>query len=72
MSLNRTSLTRYAPSMRDPDPKGAHKLAARQWHETGAIVLLPESIDRLDWQDRELVRAIAAKLYGPREGTTHG
>lgn len=72
MSLNRTSLTRYAATMRDPDPKGAHKLAARQWHEAGAIVLLPESIERLDWQDRELVRAIAAKLYGPREGKTNG
>lgn len=67
MSVSRTSLTRYARQMQDPDPNGAHKLAARQWHDTGAVVILPASIDRLDWQDRELVRAIATKLYGPRD-----
>lgn len=61
-----TSLTRHAASMRDPDPDGARRLAARKWHEDGAIVLLPESIERLDWQDRELVRAVATKIYGPR------
>jgi hypothetical protein len=63
---NRTSLTPYAANMRDPDPDGARKLAARKWHEQGIIVLLPESLARLDWQDRELVRAVAAKIYGPR------
>lgn len=62
----RTSLTPYAPRMRDPDPQGAHRLAARKWHEDGSIVLLPQSIARLDPLDRELVQAIAAKLYGKR------
>lgn len=62
----RTSLTPYAPQMRDPDPQGAHRLAARKWHEDGSIVLLPQSIARLDPLDRELVQAIAAKLYGKR------
>lgn len=64
--MNRSSLTRYAPLMRDPDPDGAHKLAARQWHENGSIVLLPESIAELSWEDRALVQAIAARLYGQR------
>jgi hypothetical protein len=63
----RTSLTRYAPLMRDVDESGPHRLAARKWHEDGSIVLLPESIERLDWQDRELVRGIAARIYGQRE-----
>lgn len=63
---SRTSLTPYAPAMRDPDPAGAMRLAARKWHDDGTIVLLPASIDRLDWQDRELVRSIAARIYGPR------
>lgn len=66
MSRSRTSLTPYAPMMREPDEQGPHRLAARKWHENGAIVLLPESIERLDWQDRQLVRSIAAKLYGQR------
>ncbi|MBB4859646.1 hypothetical protein HNO88_002975 [Novosphingobium chloroacetimidivorans] len=53
--------------MRDPDERGAHRLAARMWHTEGAVVLRPESIARLDPLDRDYVRAIAAKLYGPRE-----
>jgi len=52
--------------MRDPDPKGAHRLAAAMWHSEGTVIIRAESIERLDWQDRELVKAIAAKLYGHR------
>lgn len=62
------SMTRFAPLMREPDPNGAHRIAKAQWHDTGAIVLLPDQIERLPWQDRELVQAIAAKQYGPRNG----
>ena len=65
--MSRSSLTRYAPLMREPDPNGAHRLAKRQYHETGAITFLPDQIARLPWQDRELVNGIAAKLYGPRQ-----
>lgn len=61
-----TSLTKYADSMRDPDPSGARRLAARKWHEDGSIVLLAEDVERLGWEDRDLVRAIAAKIYGQR------
>lgn len=67
MSYSRGSLTPYAAQMRDPDERGAHRLAARMWHTEGAVVLRPESIARLDPLDRDYVRAIAAKLYGPRE-----
>lgn len=65
--IHRTSLTPYARFMQEPDPQGAKKLAARQWHEIGAVVILPDSIERMDWEDREFLRAVAAKLYGPRE-----
>jgi len=65
--VSRTSLTRYAPLMRETDPNGAHRIAKRQWHDTGAIVLLPDQIKRLAWQDRDLLNGIAAKLYGPRQ-----
>jgi len=65
--INRTSLTRFAPAMQtEVDRAGARKLAARQWRIDGTIVLLPDSIQKLDPLDRELVRAIAAKIYGPR------
>lgn len=65
--MSRTSLTRYAPPMRDEDPNAPRKMAAAAWHQTGMVVITPESIARLSWQDRELVQAIAQKLYGKRE-----
>lgn len=65
--IHRTSLTRFAGSMQDPDPHGARRLAARKWHEDGSIVLLAGDVERMEWQDRELVRALATKLYGARE-----
>lgn len=65
--MSRTSLTKYARTFNDPDEEGAKKLAARKWHEDGSIILLPGSIQRLDPLDRDLVNAIAAKLYGKRE-----
>ena len=61
------SLSRYAPLMRAPDPNGAHRLAKRQFHETGAITLFPDQLARMAWQDRELVQRIAAREYGPRQ-----
>lgn len=64
--ISRTSLTKYAPQMRDADPAGAHRLAARKWHEDGSVVILPESKARLDRLDRELLDAICTKLYGKR------
>lgn len=64
--IRRTSLTRYAAQMRDPDEDGAKRMAARKWHEDGSIILLPASVQRLDPLDRDLVKAIAARLYGPR------
>lgn len=65
--LSRTSLTPYARFMQEPDENGAKKMAARQWHQTGAVVILPDSIARMTWEDRDFLNAIAARLYGPRE-----
>jgi hypothetical protein len=67
--MSRSSLTRYAPLMRDPDPNGAHRLAKRQFHETGAITFLPDQLARMPWQDREIVNRLASKEYGPRQET---
>lgn len=65
--MSRSSLARYAPLMREADPNGAHRLAKRQFHETGAITFLPDQLARMPWQDRELVRQLAQRLYGKRE-----
>ena len=67
-----SALARFAPLMREADPNGAHRIAKQQWHQQGAIVLLPDQIARLAWQDRELVQQLAKKLYGPRQETGHG
>ncbi|MGF7152629.1 hypothetical protein [Novosphingobium gossypii] len=65
--INRTSLTPYARQMQDPDPTGARRMAARKWHEDGTVILMPDSIARLPWQDRELIQQIVGKIYGERE-----
>ena len=43
----------------------------RKWSPLPILVLSArgqenDKIAALDWQDRELVRAVAAKIYGPR------
>lgn len=58
----RSTLAPYAPSMREPDPAAARRLARQAFHETGFIVLDPAWIQ--SWGDRELVKAIAAKVHG--------
>lgn len=65
--IHRTSLTPYARFMQEPDETGAKRLAARQWHQTGAVVILPDSIARMNWEDRDFLNALAARLYGARE-----
>lgn len=68
MSGPRSPLAPFAHMMRDVDPNGARKLAAKLWHDAGIVILLPDSIARMDWQDREFVGAVAGRLYGKREG----
>lgn len=66
--LRRTSLTRHAPQMRDPDPEGARRLAAEMWHRDGSIVILADDKAQLDRLDREYLDAICSKRYGKRGG----
>jgi hypothetical protein len=35
------------------------------WREQGVLVVSPED-ERLSWPERELVRQLGEKLYGPR------
>lgn len=57
-----STLARHAASMRDPDPAAARRLARQAFHDTGFIVLDPAWVQ--SWGDRELVKAIAAKVHG--------
>ena len=67
--MSRSSLSRYAPLMREADPNGAHRVAKRAWHERGAVAFPEDMIARMPWEDREFLRRIAAKNYGPRQET---
>ncbi|WP_260927401.1 hypothetical protein [Novosphingobium sp. 9] len=62
---SRTSLTRYAPQMRDADPQGPRRAAKEAWLRHGIVVIQPGDVSGMD---RELVEAIARRLHGARSG----
>lgn len=55
------SLARYLPHTRET----ADETKARAWREYGVLVVDVESAP-LAWDNRELLKAIGEKLYGPR------
>lgn len=59
-----TSLSRFAASMRDPDPDGARKAARQLWHERGIAVVFPDDCHGLDWQ---FIEAVANRVHGRRK-----
>lgn len=65
--IHRTSLTAYAASMRDPDPDGARRFAAKVWHEQGVILLGPEVLNGMGWTDRAQIEAVVEKHFGKRD-----
>jgi hypothetical protein len=58
-----TSLTKFAATMRDPDPDGARKAASQAWHTMGIAVFFDGDCHGLD---REFIHAVANRLYGKR------
>lgn len=62
--MGTTSLTKYAASMRDPDPDGARAAARQLWLERGIATVFPGDCEKLDWM---FVEAIANRLYGMRK-----
>ena len=66
----RSSLAPYIGTMRDADPDGARRLAAKVHAETGMIILDPAWID--SWGDREFVKAIASKTLKTKGGKGGG
>lgn len=63
--LRRTSLTRFAGSMRDPDPRGQRAAAQQLYDHHGIVVIFPSDVERLDamW-----IEAIGKRLYGRNGG----
>ena len=60
MAEPRSYLGRYRPEPIDPEAA-----KRRGWRAHG-ILVVSEQDPRLSWPERELVRQLGAKLYGPR------
>ena len=60
MTEPRSYLGRYRPEPIDPEAA-----KRRGWRAHG-ILVVAERDPRLTWPERELVRQLGAKLYGPR------
>lgn len=65
--MSRTSLTRFAPLMNDPDPNGASKAARDAWIRHGIVVIFPNQLKAMEGLERQLICAIADKNYGKRQ-----
>ena len=50
----------YGGRRRDPE-----QVKREGWHEQGVLAVSADD-DRLTWPERELVRQLGEKLYGPR------
>lgn len=61
MSQIRSSLAKFAGSMRDPDPNSLRNFAADHFRSTGMIIIDPAWID--SWGDREFIKAAATKTF---------
>ena len=58
----RCALTRLQPDPR-PDPE---QIKREGWRDQQILVISPDDT-RLDWVERELLRRIGDRLYGPKE-----
>lgn len=55
------SLGRFAPNTRETAPE----TKARVWREYGLLVVDVDK-DQLSWDQREMLRVIGRKMFGPR------
>lgn len=58
----RSALARLQPDPR-PDPE---QIKREGWRDQQILVISPDDT-RLDWVERELLRRIGDRLYGPKE-----
>lgn len=64
MTFTRTSLTRHAPAMRDPDPAAARRAARDAYLASGGEVVLINMAWLQTWADRKQLDLLAAKALG--------
>ncbi|WP_417615331.1 hypothetical protein [Parasphingorhabdus sp.] len=65
----RTSLTRFAGQMREPDPDGAYRAKKEAWQRHG--ILMVDPVNDLNWDGtyelKETLKALGNRLYGKRK-----
>ena len=63
--MRSTSLTPFAASMLDPDPRKQREVAQQLYDQHGIVVIFPNDVERLDamW-----IEAIGKRLYGRNGG----
>ena len=66
MAEPRSSLGRYQPEPIDPE---AAKRRGRRAH---GLLVVSVHDPRLTWPERELVKQLGARLYGPRDAAREG
>lgn len=66
MSLNRTSLTAFAASMKDPDPKAAHEACRKAFHDEQVLCVRLDdaTAKKIGWANAQLLKVIGQTLYG--------
>ena len=57
------SLGRFAPNTRETAPE----IKDRAWREYGVLAVDIEN-DQLSWDEKELLRSIGRRMFGPRRG----
>lgn len=62
--INRTSLTRFAGSMRDPDPAMARKSAREAYEATNGELVLINRKWLNSWTDQKQLDLLAVKALG--------
>lgn len=67
MTISRTSLTAFTPSMRDPDPQGARRFAQKIFHESdGKFIILHQDWAK-GWAQRQEMVNLGELVHGKRK-----
>lgn len=63
--MSRTSLTKYAPLMREPDPAVSHDLRTDAFHREGIVCIsLKEMEEKHGWLAAKQLRLLGEQMFG--------
>lgn len=66
--MKRTSLTRFAPLMQEPDPERARDLGEAAFHRDGVVCIPLQAMeDRCGWLAAKQLRQLGEQYFGKRK-----